>query len=104
MIGRTLDGRFTILALVGVGSMGAVYRARQRGTERDVAVKVLRKSREPSAKARFLREARASSTLVSAHAVRVFDFGETEGGELFLVMELLDGESLAQRLAYRRRL
>jgi serine/threonine protein kinase len=104
MIGRTLDGRFTILSLLGVGSMGAVYRARQSGTERDVAVKVLRKSGDPSSKARFLREAHASSSLVSPHTVRVFDFGETATGELFLVMELLEGESLAQRLLARKRL
>ncbi len=100
VIGQTLGGRFTIVGLVGVGSMGKVYRAVQRGTERSVALKVLRpeRARETKAKARFLREARACSSLASPHTVRVFDFGESDEGELFLAMELLEGESLAQRL------
>jgi serine/threonine protein kinase len=100
VIGQTLGGRFTVVGLVGVGSMGKVYRAVQRGTERSVALKVLRpeRAREGKAKARFLREARACSSLASPHTVRVFDFGESDEGELFLAMELLEGESLAQRL------
>ncbi len=104
MIGQTLNGRYTILAIVGAGSMGIVYRARQLGVERDVAIKVLRKGAEPKSRARFLREARAASSLASPHTVRVFDFGETEAGDTFLVMELLEGESLARRLARLSRL
>jgi serine/threonine protein kinase len=101
MLGRTLDGRFTILARLGNGSMGTVYRARQHNIGRDVAIKILRSDRalDEAAKARFLREARANSVLVSPHTVTVFDFGQSSTGELFLAMELLDGESLGQRLA-----
>jgi serine/threonine protein kinase len=100
MIGQTLAGRFTIVGLVGVGSMGKVYRAVQRGTERNVALKVLKRERaqDTGAKARFLREARASSSLASPHTVRIFDFGESEQGELFLAMELLEGENLLTRI------
>jgi serine/threonine-protein kinase len=100
MLGRTLDGRFTILAKLGAGSMGTVYRARQHAMGRDVAVKILRGDRalDDSAKGRFLREARANSLLVSPHTVTVFDFGQAASGELFLAMELLEGESLGQRL------
>jgi serine/threonine protein kinase len=99
MIDQTLNGRYKILSLVGAGSMGVVYRALQLGIEREVAVKVLKKSRsDATSKGRFLREARASSSLASANTVRVFDFGESEDGGLFLVMELLEGESLAQRM------
>ncbi len=106
MLGRTLGDRFTVVAKLGAGSMGAVYRARQANINRDVALKILRsdKAMDEAAKARFLREARANSVLVSPHTVTVFDFGQSESGELYLVMELLDGESLGQRLARDKRL
>jgi eukaryotic-like serine/threonine-protein kinase len=101
MLGRTLDGRFTILARLGAGSMGTVYRARQHAMGRDVAIKILRsdKAVDEQAKGRFLREARANSLLASPHTVTVFDFGQAASGELFLAMELLEGESLGQRIA-----
>jgi serine/threonine-protein kinase len=101
MVGRTLEGRYTILARLGSGSMGTVYRARQHAMGREIAIKILRGDRalDDTAKARFLREARANSLLASPNTVTVFDFGESETGELYLAMELLDGESLGQRLA-----
>ncbi len=100
MIGRSLDGRFTVLSKLGAGSMGTVYRARQHAMGREVAIKILRNDRavDESAKGRFLREARANSLLASPHTVTVFDFGQTGSGELFLAMELLLGESLGQRI------
>ncbi len=106
MLGRTLGDRFTVVAKLGAGSMGAVYRARQANINRDVALKILRsdKAMDEASKARFLREARANSVLVSPHTVTVFDFGQSETGELYLVMELLDGESLGQRLTREKRL
>jgi serine/threonine-protein kinase len=106
MLGRTLGDRFTVVAKLGAGSMGAVYRARQANINRDVALKILRsdKAMDEASKARFLREARANSVLVSPHTVTVFDFGQSAEGELYLVMELLEGESLGQRLAREKRL
>ena len=106
MVGRTLDGRFTMLTRLGAGSMGTVYRARQHGMERDVAIKILRSDRavDEASKARFLREARANSALASPHTVTVFDFGQASSGELFLAMELLEGESLGQRLTRIKRM
>jgi serine/threonine-protein kinase len=106
MIGRSLDGRFTVLSRLGAGSMGTVYRARQQAMGREVAIKILRSDRavDDSAKGRFLREARANSLLASPHTVTVFDFGQTSSGELFLAMELLLGESLGQRMARLGRL
>lgn len=100
-IGRSLAGRFTVLGKVGMGSMGTVYRATQDAMARQVAVKILRPERalDDQAKARFLREARTTSLLTSPHTVTVFDFGESDDGELYLAMELLQGESLGQRLA-----
>ncbi len=101
MVGRTLEGRYTILAKLGAGSMGTVYRAKQHAMGREVAIKILRGDRaiDESAKARFMREARANSLLASPNTVTVFDFGESENGEFYLAMELLEGESLGQRLA-----
>ncbi|MDB4935589.1 MAG: Serine/threonine-protein kinase pkn3 [Labilithrix sp.] len=100
MVGRTLEGRYTILAKLGAGSMGTVYRAKQHAMGREVAIKILRGDRaiDESAKARFMREARANSLLASPNTVTVFDFGESENGEFYLAMELLEGESLGQRL------
>ena len=100
MVGRTLEGRYTILARLGAGSMGTVYRAKQHAMGREVAIKILRSDRavDDAAKARFLREARTNSLLASPNTVTVFDFGQAQTGELYLAMELLDGESLGQRL------
>jgi serine/threonine-protein kinase len=104
LIGRKLGNRFTIVARLGAGSMGAVYRARQEGMVREVALKVLKPERafDSASKARFEREARATSALTSPHTVTVFDFGEDEttdqGPLLYLAMERLHGESLGQRL------
>jgi serine/threonine-protein kinase len=101
MVGRTLEGRYTIIARLGSGSMGTVYRAKQHAMGREVAVKILRGDRavDETAKARFMREARANSLLASPNTVTVFDFGQSESGEFYLAMELLEGESLGQRLA-----
>ena len=106
MLGRTLDARFTVLAKLGAGSMGTVYRAKQAPIGRNVAIKILRSDRavDSASKGRFLREARANSLLTSAHTVTVFDFGQSETGELYLAMELLEGESLGQRLKRDTRL
>lgn len=100
MVGRTLEGRYTIVARLGAGSMGTVYRAKQHAMGREVAIKILRGDRaaDDSAKARFMREARANSLLASPNTVTVFDFGQSESGEFYLAMEILEGESLGQRL------
>jgi serine/threonine-protein kinase len=100
MLGRVLAGRFTILARLGAGSMGTVYRAKQAPIEREVAIKILRSDRaiDEVSRARFLREARANSLLTSPNTVTVFDFGQSESGDFYLAMELLEGESVGQRI------
>ncbi len=100
MIGRTLAGRYQIAGRVGAGSMGTVYRARHLPMARDVALKILHPDRalDVESKARFFREARATSALFSPNTVTVYDFGEGDTGELYLAMELLEGESLGARL------
>jgi len=100
LLGTTVAGRFTILGRLGRGSMGAVYRARQDAVGRDVALKLVRRDRahDPETKGRFEREARAISALVSPFTVTAFDFGEAEDGSWFLAMEMLEGETVGERL------
>jgi serine/threonine protein kinase len=100
MLGRTLAGRFVVRARLGSGSMGTVYRATQSPIGREVALKILRTDRavDDSSRARFLREARANSALTSPNTVTVFDFGQSEDGEFYLAMELLEGESVGDRI------
>jgi hypothetical protein len=93
-------GPYEILSPLGAGGMGEVYRARDTKLDRDVAIKVLPASlaRDPAALARFEREAKAVAALSHPNILAVHDFG-TSGETTYAVMELLEGESLRQRLA-----
>ncbi|MCC6622708.1 MAG: protein kinase [Deltaproteobacteria bacterium] len=99
-LGRVLAGRYRIQGLLGRGGMGVVYEAEHVPLGRAVAVKLLaaERARRPEAVQRFLREARAVARLKSPWAVMLLDFGHDEGGEPFLVMELVRGETLRARL------
>src|SRR5262245_56946267 len=90
---------YEILAPLGAGGMGEVYRARDARLDRDVAIKVLpeRLAGSAEALARFQREARALAALSHANLVAIFDVG-TDQGISFAVMELLTGETLRERL------
>ncbi len=103
LIGTIFDGRFQIQGKLGEGGMGAVYSARRLDFETDVALKLLKLdfARDDGIRKRFMYEARVISNLKHPHAVRLFDFGQADDGHVYMVMELLDGESLADRLAYR---
>src|SRR5438477_13018545 len=92
-------GPYEIQAPLGAGGMGEVYRARDTRLGREVAVKVLPQhlSSNPDLKARFEREAKAISALNHSHICHLYDVG-SDGGTDYLVMELLDGESLDRRL------
>jgi TolB-like protein/Flp pilus assembly protein TadD len=92
-------GPYEILAPLGAGGMGEVYRARDRKLDRDVAIKVLPESvaADPEALARFGREARAVAALSHPNILSIFDFG-SEGETAYAVMELLEGETLRGRL------
>ena len=98
MIGRTLPGGYIILDLVGIGGMGRVYRAEQTALSRTVAVKIIHPHLvgEENAAARFITEARAASRLNHPNSVGVIDFGKTDDGQLYLVMEFLRGKDLAR--------
>jgi serine/threonine-protein kinase len=98
--GVTIAGRFRVLERIGSGGMGAVYRAEQVGLGRQVALKILKRdlAYDRDTVTRFQREAKAMSLLTHPHTVRVFDFGVTEDGLLYLAMELLEGDMLTQKL------
>jgi serine/threonine protein kinase len=94
-------GPYEIVAPLGVGGMGEVYRARDPRLGRDVAIKVLpaRLSSDPDARARFERETRAVAALSHSNIVAIFDVGVVDGFT-YAVTELLDGETLRSRLAH----
>jgi serine/threonine-protein kinase len=96
LVGRVLSGRYRLVEKLGRGGMGTVYRAVHTLMDKPVAVKVLRGelATDGEAVARFHREAKSASRLDHDHCIRVSDFGQSDDGLLFLVMELLDGVSL----------
>lgn len=97
-VGQRL-GPYEILDLLGGGGMGVVYRAWDERLHREVAVKVLHGDYNmPGMRERFLQEARAASGLNHANICTVFDIGE-QGGDPYLVMELLEGETLKEKIA-----
>src|SRR5438552_10487688 len=101
LIGRVFDGKYRLDARLGGGGMGNVYRATHLLIDRVVAVKVLsqRFVGDVTAQQRFRREARASGRMHHPNAVMVNDFGATEDGWLYIVMELLEGQTLRDLLA-----
>ncbi len=104
--GELLDGKYRITREIGRGAMGVVYEAMHAALGRRVAVKTLLEEMSANAQLgeRFEREARAASAIGHPHIVDVFDLGRTQDGLLFMVMELLDGESLADTLKKTPRL
>jgi len=92
-------GPYEIVTPLGAGGMGEVYRAKDTRLDRMVAIKVLAShlSSSPELKQRFEREARSVSSLNHPHICQLFDVGSQNGAD-YLVMELLDGETLAERL------
>ncbi|MDX6611324.1 MAG: eukaryotic-like serine/threonine-protein kinase [Blastocatellia bacterium] len=97
MIGQTIS-HYQIVELLGTGGMGVVYAAIDTHLDRRVAIKFLTASSDPQYRARFLREARAVSRLNHPNIATVHDYGETDAGQPFIVMELVTGETLGQLL------
>jgi len=98
LVGRNI-GRHQIVSVLGQGGMGTVYAAYDPNFQRNIAIKVLPPtfSHQPEIRARFEREARTIAALEHPTIVPVYDFGQ-ENGQLYIVMRLLSGESLAERL------
>ena len=101
MLGRVVAGRYRLEARAGEGGMGVVYRARHVLIDRVVALKLIRPDLrgETHLRAWMLREARAANRVDHAHIIDIHDIGETEEGELYLVMEYLVGTALSTELA-----
>ena len=95
-------GPYEILAPLGAGGMGEVYRARDTRLDRSVAIKILpvALAADPQFRERFDRKARAISQLTHENICTLHDVGEHEG-TAFLVMQLLDGETLEDRIGLR---
>src|SRR5713226_370853 len=98
LLGQTLAGKYLVEKLIKRGGMGAVYRGKHVMMDKTVAIKVLRPALavDDDVVARFSREAKAASRISHPHAVSVTDFGESENGVVFLVMEYLDGRTLKE--------
>lgn len=100
--GTVIEGKYEILACIGTGGMGSVYRAKHRSLNREVALKVMKPdfARNREAVERFKREAQLCAMVEHPNSIRVFDHG-VENGMCFLVMELLHGQTLGDRLTQR---
>lgn len=100
-----LAGRYLLLGLLGTGGMGTVYRARDLELEEEIAVKVLRRELVQNAAivSRFRQEVKLARRVTHRNVARTFDIGE-HGGDRFITMEYIEGESLADRLARRGKL
>ncbi len=100
LVGSTLDGRYRVEAVLGQGGMGMVFRAVQTSIQRAVAVKTLHPelAMAPQFFERFRREAETASKLKHPNIITIYDFGRTQDGMCYFVMEMLEGESLRQRV------
>jgi serine/threonine protein kinase len=104
-VGTLLDGKYRLESALGTGGMGSVFLAHHDALDVEVAIKVVRADLAEATQVplgdRLLQEARAAAQLGHPAIARVFDFGVTPGGDPYLVMELLEGEDLAQVLHRR---
>jgi non-specific serine/threonine protein kinase len=91
-------GPYRLLRKIGEGGMGIVYAAHDERLDRSVAIKTIRDSVDDSARERFFREARAAASVSHPNVCQLFDIGDSDG-KPFIVMELLDGEPLSERLS-----
>src|SRR5215510_1955797 len=100
MLGQYVNN-YEIIGLLGEGGMGAVYAAEHRLIGRKVAIKVLKRdlAREPEVVQRFFNEARAIGAIRHPNIIEIIDVGKLPGSVPYLVMELLHGESLSERVA-----
>lgn len=105
-LGEVIRGRYELMRVLGIGGMGTVFEATDRQTGKTLAVKVLstRHALKKTAVQRFLRETRAAAAIQHPNVCAVFESGTTEGDTPYFVMERLHGETLADRIAKRRKL
>jgi len=103
MIGRSIGGRYRLIAPLGEGGMATLWRAVDEQLDREVAVKLLREQygNDAGFTARFRQEARAAGSLSHPNIVPVYDYGSDADGTQFIVMQLVDGQDLATLLRER---
>jgi eukaryotic-like serine/threonine-protein kinase len=101
-IGTTIAGRYVIEEVLGEGGMATVYRARFRVSDRTVAIKIMDSelARNPVTQERFRREAKAAQRIAHPNIIEILDQGEAADGSLYLVMELLEGQTLAHVMEF----
>lgn len=101
LIGRVIAGRYLIQNKLGGGGMGTVYRCRHQVIDRDVAIKFLlpEYSRDREYRHRFLVEARVANQVNHEHIIDITDFGQTDDGYVYIVMEYLQGRSVAAEIS-----
>ncbi len=103
LVGRLIDGRYTVLEQIGRGGMGKVFKARQSTLDRVVALKVLSpdagQARDPEFEKRFFLEASVTARLSHPNTVTIFDYGHTRDGVFYIAMEYLEGRVLSEILA-----
>src|SRR5262249_27009111 len=101
MVGKVLAGRYEVVKKLGAGGMGAVDQGRQMSLDRMVALKVIHAgiADNPDAGKRFDREMQATAKIEHANTIRVYDYGQTDDGQLYLAMEFLPGRTLSAALA-----
>ncbi len=100
-LGTTLASRYRVDGVLGEGGMGLVLAAHHLSLAQAVAIKVSHEPDDATARGRFLREARLAARIRSEHAARILDAGTLDSGELFLVMERLEGSTLREHLKQR---
>ena len=98
--GHVIDGKYRLVRIIGTGGMGAVYEGENVLIRRRVAIKVLHAANTTSTESvrRFEREAQAAGQIGNDHILEVLDLGSLPNGDRYLVMEYLDGETLAERI------
>ncbi len=106
LMGRTLDQKYDLETIIGIGGMGTVYRAFRKMIGDNVAIKILHPDQATDTQSveRFKREAQTAARLKHPNLVRIYDFGMTKDGLLYQVMELAEGESLRQLIERKGRL
>jgi serine/threonine protein kinase len=106
LIGEVIGDRYKIIQVVGSGSMGVVYKALQLSTGREVAVKVINdvQTEGSSGHQRFLREAKVVSAIKHENIVQLYDFGEMNDNQPYIVTEFIQGKTLAALIKERGRL
>src|SRR5579883_3200916 len=98
LIGTTIAGRYVIERVIGEGGMATVYGATHKLVDRPCAVKVMnaQMATDATVRERFRREAKSAQSLAHPNVIEIFDQGEIENGTPYIVMELLNGQTLAE--------